>query len=240
MHSNRHTTIKRSMPYDNLQKLMQNAGMRKGDLAAMLKRDNAVVTNLFKGGRPLYPEEAKMLAAHFGVSTDIILDNAEYDAIEGMEAPKATAWKSREAVMGSKPTRQTAMIPVVSFVGAGAEVYPIDDYDKGDGMDMVEAPRTKNLDPARAIALEVRGDSMEPFIHEGFLLFYDMRIYGVPNEWLSKICVVKVEDGPTYVKRIKKGDGLGLFHLCSLNPSEPDRINVSVEWCALVKVMVQR
>ena len=80
------------MAYENLQALMARAHMLKKDLAALLGRDNAVVTNLLKGGRPLSSEETKMLAQHFGVSTDTILDAAPLPAANALRALREQ-WK---------------------------------------------------------------------------------------------------------------------------------------------------
>lgn len=153
----------------------------------------------------------------------------------GLEAPAGRSWIGQQAAY----LPQRKQIPVVAFVGAGSEVHSIDDHAKGTGLEMVDAPGRVN--PDKAIALEVRGDSMEPIISDGFLLFYDKRLLdGVLDEWLGKICVVKIVDGPTLVKKVRRGSADGFYHLCSINPKEQDRLDQRVEWCAKVEVMVQR
>lgn len=132
----------------------------------------------------------------------------------------------------------TKTVPVVGYVGAGAEVFPIDDHAKGNGMAEVECPSMLNA--AKAIALEVRGDSMEPLISDGFLLFYEERAYGVPAEFIGSICVVKIADGATLVKKVRNGTKVGHYHLMSLNPHTATIENAQVEWSAKVKVMVQK
>lgn len=132
---------------------------------------------------------------------------------------------------------QQPQVPVVGQVGAGAEVFPVDDHAKGDGLEMVDCPI--NMNPRKTIALQVVGESMEPLISQGFLLFYDERHYGVPADYLGKICVVKIVEGPTLVKRIKRGSATGRYRLICINPAE-NEIEAEIEWSAIVKTMVQR
>ena len=54
--------------------------------------------------------------------------------------------------------RRAMGVPVVGYIGAGAEVLPIDDHAKGAGLDEVECPR--GMDPAKTVAVKVRGDSI--------------------------------------------------------------------------------
>lgn len=129
-------------------------------------------------------------------------------------------------------------VPIVGYVGAGAEVFPIDDHVKGNGFAEVECPSMLNAQ--KAIALEVRGESMEPLISDGFLLFYEERAYGVPAEFIGAICVVKIAEGATLVKKVRQGTKVGHYHLHSLNPNAATIENAQVEWSAKVKVMVQR
>lgn len=141
-------------------------------------------------------------------------------------------------IMGIEVGISSALIPIVARVGAGAAVFSYDDHAKGAGLDMVECP--PNMNPKKTVALEVVGDSMEPLMSEGFLLFYEDRIFGVPDEHLGKICVVQVHDGPILVKRIRKGSKVGLYDLQCLNPLHDGIRDAVVEWSALVRYMEQK
>lgn len=125
-------------------------------------------------------------------------------------------------------------IPVVGFVGAGALVDLVDAYEHGGGMDELDCP--PGLNPQKTVAVEVRGNSMEPFIGDGWYLYYEGRIFGVPPQYLGKLCVVKLADSDAVmVKRITAGDQIGHYHLLSYNEKDmPPLLNQTIEWSAKV------
>lgn len=131
---------------------------------------------------------------------------------------------------------RAASVPVVGRVGAGAEIHPIDDHPKGEGLYEVECPR--GLDPKATVAVEVVGDSMAPAIMEGWVLFYDRAPEPTPSSVVGKLCVVKLEDGRVLVKQLKRGPEKGRFNLLSLNG--PMIEDVALEWAAPVKAMLPR
>ena len=166
------------------------------------------------------------------------MENGER-AIESWKAKLAGALCCDESdLIGSFSTNVTGTIPIVGYVGAGAEVFPIDDHNKGEGMDRIECPR--EIDPAKGVAVEVRGDSMEPLIGEGDVLFYNERFPGVPAEFLNKRCVVWLHDGKCLVKKIRKGKQVGHYNLESLNPKDAGIENVLVQYSAFIKTWIQR
>lgn len=123
-------------------------------------------------------------------------------------------------------------IPVVGFVGAGAQVYPIDE--DPEGLRQVACP--PHLDPAVTIAVEVRGDSMFPIVQEGWLLFYSRKHEIVPAQAVGALCVVETEDGRVLVKHVSRGPTKGRFNLISTNapPSE----DVKFLWAARVRAIL--
>lgn len=131
---------------------------------------------------------------------------------------------------------EASNVPVVGRVGAGAEVTPFDDHAKGEGLYEVECPR--GLDPKATVAVEVVGASMEPLIGEGWVLFYDRSPEPTPSAVIGKLCIVKLEDGRTLVKQVRRGPEKGRFNLVSLNA--PMIEDVALEWAAPVKAMLPR
>lgn len=119
-------------------------------------------------------------------------------------------------------------VPVVGYVGAGAEVFPIDDYPKGRGMEQVESPPGA---PRDVVAVAIRGESMHP-LGDGWLLFYRRDQDGVPDDCVNRLCVVQVHAGPTLVKTLKNGQKPRLWTLESWNA--PTRENVRLTWAARV------
>lgn len=124
---------------------------------------------------------------------------------------------------------ERARIAVKSYVGAGCEVFPADDYGEGQGMDEVEAP--EGVDPDDLIALRVRGDSMRP-IRDGYVLFYRRIQDGVPDDCINQLCVVQVENGPMMVKELRRGYAGGRYNLLSWNAEPID--DVALSWAARV------
>lgn len=121
-------------------------------------------------------------------------------------------------------------VPVVHYVGAGAAVYPIDDHQPGSsGLREVDPPPGVT----GCIAAEIRGDSMWPFMLEGWLIFYRREQDGVPDECLGKLCVVCLaDDGGCFVKTLKKGPKKSLYTLESYNA--PAREGVKLLWATRV------
>jgi len=101
-------------------------------------------------------------------------------------------------------------IPVASYVGAGAEVFPIDGP-----LDEIEAP--PGCEPG-AFALIVRGDSMIPAYFSGDVLI----AYWVddPSALLRRRAVVDLANGARLVKQLAPGSQPGRFTLLSHN-AEP-------------------
>ncbi|MBX3488899.1 S24 family peptidase [Parvibaculum sp.] len=132
-----------------------------------------------------------------------------------------------------RPARKDS-IPVVGYVGAGAEVHPVDDHALGDGFDRIEASAL----PADAVALIVRGDSMYP-IEDGWVIIYRRDRDGVPSACLNRLCVVKVaNDGPTLIKKIRRGSEKNTYTLESWNA--PPRENQVLDWAAPVEDLKPR
>lgn len=114
------------------------------------------------------------------------------------------------------------MVPVVGYVGAGAEVLAIDDHAKGHGFDEIPAPPGM----VNGIALIVRGDSMEPKYTDGEVLFIEKTVYDI-SSLIGDNCYVQLADGRCYVKKLQYGSRPGLFSLISYNA--PPIIDVAIE-----------
>lgn len=117
---------------------------------------------------------------------------------------------------------QPAMVPVVGYVGAGAEVLAIDDHAKGDGFELIPAPPGM----VNGIALIVRGDSMTPKYDEGEIIFIEKTVYSVDG-LVGDICYIQLPDGRTYLKKLQYGSKPGLYTLISYNA--PPILDVAVE-----------
>lgn len=126
-----------------------------------------------------------------------------------------------------------ATIAVPGKVGAGAQVYPIDDHAKGEGLYSVLCP--PQLSPHGIVGVEVEGDSMAPIYEPGDVLFYSRDTMGVPTEALGRICVCEDNQGRSWVKQVKLGQEEGHFSLLSINPSGTNTHGATLRWAAPVR-----
>lgn len=124
--------------------------------------------------------------------------------------------------------RGRPIVSVVGYVGAGAEVIPVDDHALGAGLSYVAPPPGVEFPCVAAI---IKGDSMHPF-EDGWLVFWTRDASGVPEECIGKLCVVSLTDGRMYLKRLRRGSQKHRYNLESWNA--PTIENVSLEWAARV------
>ncbi len=121
-------------------------------------------------------------------------------------------------------------VSVVGYVGAGQEIFALDDHALGAGLEEVEAPEGVGRDTM--VAVRVRGESMHP-LRDGWLLFYRRDQHGVPEACLNRLCIVKLaDDRPVLVKALHRGYREGHFVLSSWNA--PPIEDVRVDWAAPV------
>jgi len=127
----------------------------------------------------------------------------------------------------------TGEVQIVGYVGAGAAIYPYDDMAHGDGFGTVERPPFVK---GKAVAVEVRGDSLIPVAEDGWRLIYAGEQTILEDEVLNHLCVVKLVDGRTLVKRLVRGSRPQRYHLVSTNA--PLIEDAEVEWAAKVKAII--
>lgn len=112
-------------------------------------------------------------------------------------------------VTGNGPMRKGDRgVPVVGYVGAGAQVFPIDDG----GLEPVDPPFAT---PEGTVAMIVRGDSMLPAFKDGTYLI--VQPLADPTDALHRRAVVTLEDGSRWVKELAPGISTGKFSLLSYN-----------------------
>jgi transcriptional regulator with XRE-family HTH domain len=138
---------------------------------------------------------------------------------------------ARDLIAGSGPR----MAQVLGYVGAGEEVYPIDDLAHGAGLEEVEAPVG-----APMFAVRVKGDSMAPRYDDGDYLFYDRDLGLDGKNCVNRDCVVKLRNGRMVVKRVRPGTRKGRLTLLSFNPSAEIIQDAAVEWCAPIRHITRR
>ena len=127
---------------------------------------------------------------------------------------------------GRGPMRSATEVPVLGYVGAGAEVLPIDDHAQGAALDTIDIGM-----PQDVVALIIRGESQYP-LKDGWVVLYSRDHDGVPDAVIGKLCVVKVHEGPTLLKTVRRGRTQKLYTLESWNA--PLREDTRLEWASPV------
>lgn len=191
---------------NRIAELRQARGWSQEELAKQAGTTNQQIGRLEAGTRRLTVGWMERLARPLGVAPQDLLDTSS-------TAPR--------------------MIQVVGYVGAGAEVIPIDDHAKGVGLDEVECPWSE-LGPS-AVAVRVRGDSMVPAYFDGDLIYYDDPHFDFVH-LLGKECVVALADGRKFIKQLRRTqNGQWFLHSHNADPI----LGVKIEWAAKVR-LIQR
>ncbi|WP_207211385.1 MULTISPECIES: XRE family transcriptional regulator [Rhodoplanes] len=197
---------------DRLKQARENAGLKSPREAAKRHRWNENTYKAREGGlRDFGVEEAKEYAKAFGVSWIWLVSGEE---------PQSPA------------NRAPVMVPLVGYVGAGAEAYFFAGS-QGE-LDRVDAPDGAG---PNTVAVEIRGDSLGSFF-DRWLVFYDDVRRPITPDLIGKLCVVGLADDRVLIKKVQRSRTKGLFHLIS--QFEPPILDVAVEWAAKVKHMVPR
>lgn len=122
-------------------------------------------------------------------------------------------------------------VRLVGKVGAGAEVHLFDGDISSERIDEVEAP--PGADEA-TVAVIVEGDSMYPRYLERETIYYRRAdATGDPASLIGREVVVRLADGRTFVKVLRRGSSPGYFTLDSYNASSME--DVVIEWAVPVK-----
>jgi phage repressor protein C with HTH and peptisase S24 domain len=121
------------------------------------------------------------------------------------------------------PDRVTHEIPLVGYVGAGAEIFPMD------SLGYVEAP--PGIAGPRTVAVQVRGDSMLPVYRDGDVIYYDR--HQDPADLIGRDVVVELMDGRCLVKQLFAGTSPGTWTLLSHNAAPI--VDAHIEWAARVR-----
>jgi hypothetical protein len=135
---------------------------------------------------------------------------------------------------GSMGAAKENAVPLVGYVGAGAEAHFYAGAD--DPNEQVDAPGDLWSSDLRAAS--IRGESLGPIL-EDWLIFFGEERRGVPSDHLHQLCVVGLPNGQVLVKKIVPAKAEGLYHLRS-NSGEGNLDDQEVVWSAKVKDMRPR
>jgi len=191
-----------------LQAIMDRTGWNQEELAGRLATSQATVSRWLKGADPRGQSHAAIQDLYQRVVT------GDIDSMDVAE------------MSGTSRRSNNRLVTIVGYVGAGSEIFPVDDHEKGAGLDEVEAPFP--VRPGTVCAV-VRGISMLPMFEDGDLVGYIRRDED-PSALVGKRCLVKLRDGRMLIKRIRRGTHPGVYTLVSSNAEDIE--DVEIEWAA--------
>src|SRR5262249_14168490 len=165
------------------------------------------------GGREYGAEKAERFARRFRVTPEWLLTGRG------------------EGIGESDPIvpPDTAKVPVVGHVGAGARAH-FHAAAQGD----VDLPPGGT---ASTVALEIRGESLGKIFNRWFLYYDSVRRPATPD-LMGRLCVVGLADGRVLIKELQGGRSRGRFSLRS--PNQAPINDIAVDWAAGVIWMSRR
>jgi transcriptional regulator with XRE-family HTH domain len=195
------------MTVDWIRKALLETGKTRSGLARALGRSPSAITDLLNGARRLKAEEIPLVVDYLGVDPPRFLT-------------------------GGRAPSQSASVPLVGFVGAGAQAHF---YADGRGpFDEVAAP---DAGGPRTVAVQVQGHGLGA-LFDNWLIFYDDIRRPPGDELIGRMCVCGLSDGRILIKGIKRSVLRNLWTLVS--NLEPPIYDVALDWAAQVREMRPR
>ena len=123
-------------------------------------------------------------------------------------------------------------VPLMGFVGAGAEIEPEFEQVPPEGLDQIRIPFQL---PDEMIAFQIRGDSMLPVYRDGMVLIV-YREQRRPPEWFfGREAVVRTDDGRRFVKTVMRGNPTTLY-----STNAPPIENITPVWLGEIFAILPR
>ena len=168
---------------EKLSLIMKATGWRQNDLAERLSVAQASVSRWFSGSNTRGEQRDKI--------------NEIYNEITG------NAGVTENTQIPSK-----SYVPLMGYIGAGAEIKPDIGQMPADGLGVIEIPFQM---PADMMAFRVRGDGMLPVYQDGNVVFVYKYQRKPVEEFYGENAVVCTASGERFIKTITHGaDGANL------------------------------
>lgn len=182
-------------------------------------------SELAKGGHGI----KSTLAAFLGVRPDAITRMANTDPekeTREIRAHELDAMRGFFAAATESGPATGSEIPVMGFLGAGAEVEP--DYEQvpPEGIEQVTVPFPL---PDDMIAFRVKGISMLPVFKPDAVIIVHREQKKPLTSFYGEEAAVRTSDGRRFIKTINRGALPGTVNLISWNDVQPIE-NVRLEW----------
>ena len=124
-------------------------------------------------------------------------------------------------------------VPLMGYIGAGAEIMPDFEQVPADGLEKIEIPFPI---PDDMVAFSVKGDSMLPAYKDGYIVIVYRDQRRSIESFYGQEAAVRTSDGKRFIKTIMRGiDGVNLF---SWNAAPIE--NVKIEWIGEIFAVLPR
>ncbi|MBO0142285.1 XRE family transcriptional regulator [Agrobacterium sp. Ap1] len=185
-------------------------------------------------------DDAKKAATFFGWKYDTYIQHENgtrgiHRAVDKYaKAYRVTAgWLLTGEGTGPTDGRPATEVGVYGYVGAGAEISPYNDFEH-EPLEVVEIDFPVKPGTGGVI---VRGDSQMPIFEDGDLVGYHQDGQD-PYSLLGRMCVVRLNDGRMFIKRLARGSSDGFFTLVSSNARDIE--DVVVDWASPYRFKIPR
>jgi hypothetical protein len=158
-------------------------------------------------------------------TTEAMGDDTYESLAAGANELLGVDWITAAALRGEEV--HSDMVAVAGKIGAGQQVFMVDDSIPGAGIGHVERPPGHK---GAIVGAEVDGDSMLPVYRDKDILFYYRDGQGVWTDHIGDEVVVQLTDGRIYVKVLTRGSKRGLATLSSYNAKPIE--DVKVDWAS--------
>lgn len=179
----------------------------------------------------------KMLAAHLGVEPSKITRWANTEAGKESHIIPGDVLQKMKAFFGESLIAADEIVthvPIMGFLGAGAEVDPDFEQVPPEGFDTVDLPFALPYD---MIAFKVTGTSMIPAFRPNTIIIVHRDQRKPIESFYGEEAAVRTSDGRRYIKTIHKGALPGRVNLHSWNDVQPIE-NVRLEWIGEIYLIV--
>lgn len=182
----------------NVDRYRKNMGISMEELGRRLNKDKSTISRWVKGERFPKIEEAEEIADFFNVSFETLIygdQNTQtpdiatiYNQLEPPRQKKVYSLAEKEL----KEQNKVVSFPVYGKTAAGTSPVTYGDPD-------VEHKDFSSVPSGADVALVVSGDSMEPIISDGSIVFYKRQ----PSVENGEIAIVEIEGDGVTCKRVK-------------------------------------
>lgn len=126
-------------------------------------------------------------------------------------------------IIDEPPRTGSAMVPVMGFIGAGAEIEPEYAQIPPEGLEQVEVPFAL---PDDVFALKVVGTSQRPIYNDGDIILVRQQPRRTIDRMIGDAVALQTSDGKRYVKHVMRGRKRGTYTLLSYNDDPIEDVHV--------------